>query len=100
MLRSAALFHAMTLQIDDIQQNLAKFNKEIQYLTFENSVLRTMAFLNKYTFFVLFIACFVIAKEKDNEELRAWKKKKITDYSDADMERLLDQWNVSEVFRI
>lgn len=59
--------------------------------------------MNKYTFFVLFIACFVVtiyAKEKDSKDVPAWKKKKITDYSDADMERLLDQWNVSEAFRI
>lgn len=54
--------------------------------------------LLKYTFLVLFIACFLVAtyaKKKDNEDEPAWKKKKITDYSDADMERLLDQWNVS-----
>lgn len=40
----------------------------------------------------------VIAQAKtDDTEKPAWAKKKITDYSDADMERLLDQWNVSRI---
>lgn len=52
----------------------------------------------KFQYLTLFIIClsFVVHATKDNEheEKPAWKKKKITDYSDADMERLLDQWNV------
>lgn len=46
----------------------------------------------------LFLICLVIiinAKDDDIENKPAWKKKKINDYTDADMERLLDQWNVS-----
>lgn len=53
----------------------------------------------KYTFILLILAFVVIyiAATKDNENDKpAWAKKKITDYSDADMERLLDQWNVSD----
>lgn len=48
--------------------------------------------------FCLIVAIFVvvaIAKKTDDESKPAWAKKKITDYTDADMERLLDQWNVS-----
>lgn len=48
---------------------------------------------------VLALAClvvFTIATEDNEKDKPAWTKKKITDYSDADMERLLDQWNVSE----
>lgn len=46
-------------------------------------------------FFILFV-CFVVAlaKKGSDEEKPKWAQKKITDYSDADMERLLDQWNV------
>lgn len=44
---------------------------------------------------LLFVCSLVIAQaKKDEDEKPAWAKKKITDYSDADMERLLDQWNV------
>lgn len=46
---------------------------------------------------LLIINSIVIAHAKNPEggqEKPAWAKKKITDYSDADMERLLDQWNV------
>lgn len=47
----------------------------------------------------LFVVCLAIvasAKKSDGEK-PAWAKKSITDFSDADMERLLDQWNVSAV---
>lgn len=52
----------------------------------------------KYQICVLLtIAVLAISAKKSNDETKpAWAKKKITDYSDADMERLLDQWNVSE----
>lgn len=49
----------------------------------------------------LLLVCLVIFAAAANEpqdnanEKPAWAKKKLTDYSDADMERLLDQWNVS-----
>lgn len=52
----------------------------------------------KYQFYLI-VAIFVvvaIAKKSDDESKPAWTKKKLTDYTDADMERLLDQWNVSE----
>lgn len=39
-----------------------------------------------------------IAKRSDDESKPDWAKKKLSDYSDADMERLLDQWNVSHSF--
>lgn len=46
----------------------------------------------------MFVVCLVVTvnakKNDDNSEKPAWAKKKLTDYSDADMERLLDQWNV------
>lgn len=55
----------------------------------------------KHTSIVLLSVCLIISTvvatdAKDNENDKpAWTKKKLADYSDADMERLLDQWNVS-----
>lgn len=54
----------------------------------------------KYYCMVLLLVCIVAftTATNDNEKDKdkpAWAKKKITDYSEADMERLLDQWNVS-----
>lgn len=54
----------------------------------------------KFQFVILTMMCVVVMvtavkKSGDDKEKPAWAKKKITDYSDADMERLLDQWNVS-----
>lgn len=45
----------------------------------------------------LVVICFIISAHADDAttEKPAWTNKKLTDYSDADMERLLDQWNVS-----
>lgn len=52
----------------------------------------------KFKFISLLVICLVIAvnakNNDDKDEKPAWANKKITDYSDADMERLLDQWNV------
>lgn len=42
--------------------------------------------------FLLFLV--VSAKKFKEEEKPAWAKKDIRDYSDADVERLLDQWEV------
>ena len=33
-------------------------------------------------------------KNKDSGDKPAWAKKDIRDYNDADLERLLDQWDV------
>lgn len=57
----------------------------------------------KFHLFTLLVICVAIAvvavkKDDDENEKPAWAKKKITDYSDADMERLLDQWNVRNHF--
>lgn len=52
----------------------------------------------KYSSIMLILVClvvFTIAINDNEKDKPAWAKKKITDYSDADMERLLDQWNVS-----
>lgn len=52
----------------------------------------------KYQIYLI-VAIFVvvaIAKKSDDESKPDWAKKKLTDYTDADMERLLDQWNVSK----
>ena len=35
------------------------------------------------------------AKKSEEKEKPAWAKKDIRDYTDADLERLLDQWDVS-----
>lgn len=44
---------------------------------------------------MLLFVLSVSAKKFEDEKKPDWARKKITDYSDADMERLLDQWNVS-----
>lgn len=60
---------------------------------------KRMSSSRKYQFILLSVAFLIIAVRadvnSDENEKPAWTKKKITDYSDADMERLLDQWNVS-----
>jgi len=35
-------------------------------------------------------------KEKKDDDANSWKKKSIADYNDADMERLLEQWEESD----
>lgn len=51
---------------------------------------------------IIFFLCCVIsicfaAKEKKERETKPeekWKKKDVTDYSEADLERLYEQWEV------
>ncbi|XP_060526235.1 LDLR chaperone boca [Cylas formicarius] len=44
-------------------------------------------------FFIFSVAIFVNCKKYKDGEKPDWAKKDIRDYSDADMERLLDQWD-------
>lgn len=56
---------------------------------------------NKVMLLVLF-SFFLLAntgKSKDGEK-PAWAKKDIRDYSEADLERLLDQWDVSDAINL
>lgn len=56
----------------------------------------------KFQIVALLVVCLMViasAKKNDDKEKPAWAKKKISDYSDADMERLLDQWNVRNSFK-
>lgn len=56
--------------------------------------------MNKQILIVLLLASlssFAIAKKFKEDEKPAWAKKDIRDYTDADLERLLDQWEVSAV---
>lgn len=59
----------------------------------------------KYSSIILLLVCIgifaVAAKESEDNgnDKPAWTKKKLADYSDADMERLLDQWNVRTIFK-
>ncbi|KAH8357735.1 hypothetical protein KR200_002423 [Drosophila serrata] len=46
----------------------------------------------RYIVFILALAPLVLAKKFKDEEKPAWAKKDIRDYSEADLERLLDQW--------
>lgn len=52
----------------------------------------------QFQLILMLVVCLVVTvnakKDDDRKEKPAWAKKKLTDYSDADMERLLDQWNV------
>ncbi|XP_017014822.1 LDLR chaperone boca [Drosophila takahashii] len=45
---------------------------------------------------LLALAPLVLAKKFKEEEKPAWAKKDIRDYSEADLERLLDQWDEDE----
>lgn len=47
--------------------------------------------------FGIFLLC-ISAKKSNPEEKPDWAKKDIRDFSDADMERLLDQWEVSPLY--
>lgn len=48
-------------------------------------------------FLVLVMMC-TLAVAKKAKDKPDWAKKDIRDYSEADMERLLDQWEVSTLF--
>lgn len=55
--------------------------------------------MNKQILIVLLLASlssFAIAKKFKEDEKPAWAKKDIRDYTDADLERLLDQWEEDE----
>ncbi|XP_055630029.1 LDLR chaperone boca [Toxorhynchites rutilus septentrionalis] len=47
-------------------------------------------------FIVMMVSFCIEAKKFKEEEKPAWAKKDIRDYSDADLERLLDQWEEDE----
>lgn len=47
---------------------------------------------------VLVLLTFSLAKKFEGDDKPAWAKKDIRDYSDADLERLLDQWDVSWIY--
>lgn len=42
----------------------------------------------------------ILAKKSKEGDKPTWAKKDIRDYSDADLERLLDQWEVSKKFKV
>lgn len=47
---------------------------------------------------VLFALLIIVsAKKFEEEDKPAWAKKDIRDYSEADLERLLDQWEVCRI---
>jgi len=49
---------------------------------------------------VLVLTAAVVAKKSPDGEKPSWAKKDISSYSEADMERLLDQWEVSIIIPI
>lgn len=49
----------------------------------------------RHILLLLALAPIVLAKKFEAEEKPDWAKKDIRDYSDADLERLLEQWEVS-----
>jgi len=51
-----------------------------------------MYFLPIYIYAIFFTVAVVNCKKYNDGEKPEWAKKDIRDYSDADMERLLDQW--------
>lgn len=52
-----------------------------------------MISVKNLVFFLLF-STIILAKKHTDQEKPAWAKKDIRDYSEADLERLLDQWEV------
>ncbi|XP_058464507.1 LDLR chaperone boca [Malaya genurostris] len=55
--------------------------------------------MNKYQLIAIVVAALCIclhAKKFKEDEKPAWAKKDIRDYTDADLERLLDQWEEDE----
>ncbi|CAL4135120.1 unnamed protein product, partial [Meganyctiphanes norvegica] len=51
----------------------------------------------KFSMGVFLLCCsLVVCKKFSEEEKPGWAKKDIRDYSDADLERLLDQWDEDE----
>ncbi|XP_053609929.1 LDLR chaperone boca [Plodia interpunctella] len=51
---------------------------------------------NLVLFLLIMFICNGTAKKLKDEEKPAWAKKDIRDYSDADLERLFDQWEEDE----
>lgn len=47
---------------------------------------------------LLALTTLVVAKKATDENKPEWAKKDIRDYNEADLERLLDQWEVSWLF--
>jgi len=48
----------------------------------------------RFLLLLLALVPVVLSKKFTNEEKPEWAKKDIRDYSEADLERLLDQWEV------
>jgi len=48
----------------------------------------------RFLLLLLALVPIVLSKKFANEEKPEWAKKDIRDYSEADLERLLDQWEV------
>lgn len=84
-------------------KNNFRKNFEIQFCHIFSIVLGRKKMITsnrKLQLIAMLVVCLivaVIATKNDDQDKPAWAKKKITDYSDADMERLLDQWNVSKM---
>lgn len=54
----------------------------------------------KFIIFIILIIALVapaISKKSSKDDKPEWAKKDIRDYSEADLERLLDQWEVSRL---
>jgi len=58
-----------------------------------------LSLLTKNSFFLFFtLLIFVVhCKKFKEEEKPKWAKKDVRDYTEADLERLLDQWDVSNL---
>lgn len=50
----------------------------------------------RFILLLLVLTPLVLAKKYNGEEKPDWAKKDIRDYSEADLERLLDQWEVEK----
>ncbi len=68
------------------QSKMVEMGVHVCFLNSKNVVLSLAVIL------LISVKCANSAEEKPDEK---WKKKDIRDYTDADLERLLDQWEVT-----
>lgn len=72
--------------------------KFVAVIKFMNSIMAIKWSIEfKFVLLVLLVPILLVnaGKKSKSEEKPAWAKKDIRDYNDADLERLLDQWDVS-----
>jgi len=68
----------------------------LRKFTFAHNTMAEVKFLLLINLISLFLISFVALEEAEDASEK-WKKKDIRDYTDADVERLYEQWEVGHV---